>query len=118
MTPKEKLTPQELYQAIHHELVASASVTRLARLINPAFKIGCMILAMPAYPMTSDPRDILAAKQFEQRNLLFSDIQVRGKYPSYAKSFLRSSTLTFNLNRATVSFWRSIRLTFYPLAIT
>ncbi|HEK9988580.1 glycoside hydrolase family 1 protein [Streptococcus equi subsp. zooepidemicus] len=89
MTPKEKLTPQELYQAIHHELVASASVTRLARLINPAFKIGCMILAMPAYPMTSDPRDILAAKQFEQRNLLFSDIQIRGKYPSYAKSFFK-----------------------------
>ncbi|MCC9717590.1 glycoside hydrolase family 1 protein, partial [Streptococcus agalactiae] len=86
MTDKSQLSPQELYQAIHHELVASARVTKLGRSINPNFKIGCMILAMPAYPMTSDPRDVLAARQFEQHNLLFSDIHVRGKYPTYIQS--------------------------------
>lgn len=91
MADKSQLSPQELYQAIHHELVASARVTKLGRSINPNFKIGCMILAMPAYPMTSDPRDVLAARQFEQHNLLFSDIHVRGKYPTYIQSYFKNN---------------------------
>ncbi|MDV5977190.1 UNVERIFIED_CONTAM: glycoside hydrolase family 1 protein [Streptococcus canis] len=91
MTEKEQLSPQDLYQAIHHELVASASVTKLAHEINPDVKVGCMILAMPAYPMTSDPRDVLAAREFENLNLLFSDIHVRGKYPSYINSYFREN---------------------------
>ncbi|EIQ81427.1 UNVERIFIED_CONTAM: glycoside hydrolase family 1 protein [Streptococcus canis] len=91
MTEKEQLSPQDLYQAIHHELVASASVTKLAHEINPDVKVGCMILAMPAYPMTSDPRDVLAAREFENLNLLFSDIHVRGKYPSYINSYFKEN---------------------------
>ncbi len=91
MTEKEQLSPQDLYQAIHHELVASASVTKLAHEINPDVKIGCMILAMPAYPMTSDPRDVLAAREFENLNLLFSDIHVRGKYPAYINSYFKEN---------------------------
>ncbi|SQF66551.1 glycoside hydrolase family 1 protein [Streptococcus dysgalactiae] len=91
MTEKEQLSPQDLYQAIHHELVASASVTKLAHEINPDVKVGCMILAMPAYPMTSDPRDVLAAHEFENLNLLFSDIHVRGKYPSYINSYFKEN---------------------------
>lgn len=85
--PKEELTKQDLYQAIHHELVASSLVTKLARDINPDFKIGCMVLAMPTYPMTPNPKDVLAAHQFENLNYLFSDVHVRGEYPSYAKRF-------------------------------
>ncbi|MCP1770567.1 glycoside hydrolase family 1 protein [Streptococcus gallinaceus] len=91
MTEKEQLSPQDLYQAIHHELVASASVTKLAHEINPDVKVGCMILAMPAYPMTSDPRDVLAAREFENLNLLFSDIHVRGKYPAYINSYFKEN---------------------------
>lgn len=91
MTEKEQLSPQDLYQAIHHELVASASVTKLAHEINPDVKVGCMILAMPAYPMTSDPIDVLAAREFENLNLLFSDIHVRGKYPSYINSYFKEN---------------------------
>lgn len=91
MTEKEQLSLQDLYQAIHHELVASASVTKLAHEINPDVKVGCMILAMPAYPMTSDPRDVLAARAFENLNLLFSDIHVRGKYPSYINSYFKEN---------------------------
>lgn len=39
-TPTEELSQQRLYQAIHHELVASASVTKIGREINPEFQIG------------------------------------------------------------------------------
>ena len=82
-TPKEELSEQDLYQAIHHELVASASATRIAHEVNPDLKVGCMILAMPTYPLTPDPRDVWAAKQAERDNYAFGDIHVRGTYPGY-----------------------------------
>jgi len=34
-TPKEELSEQDLYQAIHHELVASAAATRIAPAVEP-----------------------------------------------------------------------------------
>ncbi|RJF44803.1 glycoside hydrolase family 1 protein [Actinomyces sp. 2119] len=85
-TPKDQLSEQDLYQAIHHELVASASVTRIAHEVNPDLKVGCMILAIPFYPLTPDPRDVWAAKQAERDNYAFGDVHVRGAYPGY---FLR-----------------------------
>ena len=86
-----KPTKQELYQAVHNELVASALVTKIGHEINPDFKIGCMILSMPAYPMTSHPLDSLAAREFERENYLFADVHVRGKYPTYAKRYFREN---------------------------
>ena len=46
-TPMEELTDSQLYQAVHHELVASALATKIAHEINPESRIGCMILSMP-----------------------------------------------------------------------
>lgn len=45
-TPKEKLSEEALYQAVHHELVASALATKIAHEMMPGAKIGCMILSM------------------------------------------------------------------------
>ncbi len=86
-TSKEQLAPQTLYQAIHHELVASASATRIAHEINPEIKVGCMVIAMPIYPLTPDPSDVLAVMDADHSNLAFSDVHVRGEYPGY---FLRT----------------------------
>ena len=90
-TPAEELSKQDLYQAVHHELVASALATKIGHEINPDFKIGCMVLAMPAYPMTPKPEDVLAAREFENQNYLFSDIHVRGKYPVYINRFFKEN---------------------------
>ncbi|XJS11058.1 glycoside hydrolase family 1 protein [Aerococcaceae bacterium WGS1372] len=95
-TPKEELSEQDLYQAIHHELVVSASVTKIAHEINLDFQIGCMVLAMPAYPMTPNPEDVLASRQFENSNYLFSDIHVRGEYPGYAKRLFKEKGIEIN----------------------
>ena len=85
-TPKEELSPQDLYQAVHHELVASASATRIAHEIDPELKIGCMVIATPAYPLTPAPSDVWAAKQLERDSLAFADVHCRGAYPGF---FLR-----------------------------
>ncbi|MFT0846708.1 glycoside hydrolase family 1 protein [Actinomycetaceae bacterium L2_0104] len=88
-TPLNELSKKDLYQAIHHELVASASVTKIAHEINPDIKVGCMVLSMPVYPLTPDPRDVWEARRIEHENLAFGDIHVRGEYPAYYERMLR-----------------------------
>lgn len=46
----EEIDKSLLYQAIHHQFVASAAVTKLGHEINPEFRIGCMIAGSPMYP--------------------------------------------------------------------
>lgn len=93
MTSPDELSQQDLYQAIHHELVASASATKIAREINPEFQIGCMVISVPTYPMSPNPEDVLAAREAENKNYLFSDIHVRGEYPGYAKRFFKENDI-------------------------
>jgi 6-phospho-beta-glucosidase len=88
-TPKEQLTPTDLYQAIHHELVASALATRIAHQTNPDIRVGCMVLGVPIYPLTPDPADVLAAIRTDHGNLMFSDVHTRGAYPGYALRHFR-----------------------------
>lgn len=88
-TSKEKIKESELFQAIHHELVASALITEIGHKINPKFQIGCMVLAMPVYPLSPDPGDIEAAMTEDYKNRMFVEIHARGKYPGYMKRYLR-----------------------------
>lgn len=90
----DELSKQDLYQAIHHELVASALATKIGHEINPDFQIGCMILAMPVYPLTPNPDDVIAAMECDRENMLFADVQVRGKYPSYTKRLFEENEIT------------------------
>ena len=46
-TPLEELTKSDLYQAVHHELVASALATKIGHETNPRLQVGCMVLALP-----------------------------------------------------------------------
>lgn len=89
VTPRELLTQQELYQACHHELVASALVTKLAHELVPQAKVGCMLLSMPTYPLTPAPEDVLACMEAEHKNDFFGDVQVRGRYPGYMLRYFR-----------------------------
>lgn len=88
-TPKEELTEQELYQAAHHELVASALATKIGHEIMPDAKIGCMILSMPTYPLTPNPDDMIQVMEDEHKNYFFGDVHARGVYPGYMKRYFR-----------------------------
>ncbi len=96
-TAKEDLTDSQLYQAIHNELVASALATKIGHEINPEFKIGCMILSMPIYPLTPDPRDVIRAMEEEHKNSVFTDVHVRGEYPGYMKRYFREHGITLEI---------------------
>lgn len=96
-TDKTKLSLGDKLQAIHHELVASAAATKTAHEIDPENKIGCMVLALPIYPLTPDPSDVLKAMENNHTNLLFTDVQARGYYPSYAKRWYREKNITLEI---------------------
>lgn len=95
-TPLEKLSKQELYQAVHNEFVASALAVKVGHEINPEFKIGCMVIAMPIYPLTPDPKDIIQVMNADHKNTFFADVHVRGYYPSYIKRYLRENGINIH----------------------
>lgn len=86
----ESLSKKDMYQAIHHELVASALATKIAHEINPDIKVGCMLAAGVNYPNTPHPEDVWLAYTSDRSNYFFIDVQARGYYPNYAlKQFER-----------------------------
>lgn len=72
------------YQAAHNELVASALATKIGHEVDPNNMIGCMLLGGATYPYTSNPDDVFAAYENDRKNFFFTDVHVRGEYPSYA----------------------------------
>ena len=84
-TPKSELSNSDLYQAIHHELVASAKAVKLAHEIDPANKVGCMVVGITVYPLTPNPDDILKVMDIDNDLYLFLDVQSRGEYPYFTK---------------------------------
>lgn len=96
-TDKSKLKKQDLYQAIHHELVASALATKIGHEMMPGCKIGCMILSMPMYALTSNPDDVIAVMKSDHMNTFFGDMHVRGQYPGYMKRYFRENNIQIEM---------------------
>ncbi len=81
----EENRQQVMYQAAHHQLVASAMAVRLAHEIDPQNQVGCMLAAGSFYPYSCRPEDVMASVEKNHENYLFIDVQSRGAYPGYAK---------------------------------
>ncbi|MEF2878630.1 MAG: family 1 glycosylhydrolase [Blautia sp.] len=88
---------QDLYQAAHHQFVASARATRLGHEINPDFMIGCMIAGSPCYPLTPAPDDVLAALEKDRKTLFFADVHARGRYPGYMKRYFKENNIELEI---------------------
>ncbi|KAF1297175.1 6-phospho-beta-glucosidase [Enterococcus sp. JM4C] len=82
--------PEQRYQALHHQLIASALAVKLAKEISSENQVGNMQIYAGSYPLTPNPADVLLNQQYNQmKNYLCSDIQVKGKYPYYFETFLQ-----------------------------
>lgn len=92
-TPKDQLSKTDLYQAIHHEMVASSLATKIAHDISDDYQVGCMVLSMPVYPLSPDPKDVIKAMEESHKNEMFTEIHVRGQYPGYMKRYLRENNI-------------------------
>ncbi|WAC69941.1 glycoside hydrolase family 1 protein [Microbacterium sp. SL75] len=95
--PEGGVPEQQLYQAMHHELVASARATRIAREVAPDAKVGCMVLSMPIYPLTPSPDDAVAVMEADHGNLVYGDVHTRGAYPGYFLRTLREKGIELDI---------------------
>ncbi|WP_139382260.1 family 1 glycosylhydrolase, partial [Salmonella enterica] len=80
----EHENPEEtMYQVLHHQFVASALAVKAARRINPQMKVGCMLAMVALYPFSCKPEDVMFAQESMRERYVFTDVQLRGYYPSY-----------------------------------
>ena len=95
---EEDENPMEVkYQAAHHELVASALAVKMAHEICPGSQVGCMLAAGDVYPYSCDPKDVWASVEKNRENYFFTDIQVRGNYPSYAEKLFERENIRLKM---------------------
>ncbi|TNT33401.1 6-phospho-beta-glucosidase BglB, partial [Escherichia coli] len=90
----------EVYQAIHHQLVASARAVKACHSLLPEAKIGNMLLGGLVYPLTCQPQDMLQAMEENRRWMFFGDVQARGQYPGYMQRFFRDHNITIEMTES------------------
>ncbi len=74
------------YQAVHHLLVASALANKAGHEIDPQNQMGIMLALSGIYPATCHPDDVMGAVEFRRKALMFSDVAMRGYYPTFTPS--------------------------------
>ena len=109
--------PQERYQALHHQFVASAMAVKYAHEHYPQFKMGNMVCFITTYPYTCDPDDVLAnQQQMQMTNWFCSDIQVRGEYPCYAKRFFDEHNIRLKIEPGDLELLKEGTVDFYTFS--
>lgn len=84
-----------VFQALHHEFVAAASVTKMAHAIDPKNKVGVMNAFFPVYPHSCAPADVIKAQKDDQiKNLFTYDVLLRGEYPVYMRELFRENHIS------------------------
>ncbi|MDQ0178330.1 6-phospho-beta-glucosidase [Bacillus chungangensis] len=79
---------RDCYQAVHHQFVAAAMITRDLHAMMPEAKMGCMIAFFTTYPATCNPDDVIQMMLDNQYdNFFYTDVMIRGKYPKYMNRF-------------------------------
>ena len=82
---------QVIFQAMHHQFVASSLATKICHEIIPKSKVGCMLTKLTYYPHTCKPEDVLQSQQDMRATYCYSDTQVFGEYPSYLLSKFKNN---------------------------
>jgi 6-phospho-beta-glucosidase len=95
---KEQDKYQSIFQAFHHQFVASSIAVKACHEIIPDAQIGCMLLAAPFYSYDSNPENVIYTLEEERIfNFYCGDLQVRGEYPPYAKRFFKKHNVTLDI---------------------
>ena len=108
---------QRRYQALHHQFIASATVSKFAHENYPDLEIGCMISYMPRYPYTAHPNDVLLAKQEENMHSKFcGDVQVKGAYPYYARAYFKENNIEIHFEPGDEALLKEGKVDYYAFS--
>lgn len=107
---------QTTWQAIHHVFLASARAKKLAKEMMPEAMFGAMFATSPTYPKTCHPDDQMAWMTQRRRLFYFSDVMLRGYYPSYAQSIWDEYGVTIRMEEGDEAVLREGTLDFYSFS--
>lgn len=93
---KEEELEQNIYQALHHQFVASAIVTRLVHEKIPNSQVGCMLTKLMTYPLTCAPIDVELTLKKNLENNFYADVQVKGEYPKMILKDIKNRGIKIN----------------------
>lgn len=65
-------------------------------------KIGMMVYNEPAYAASTKPEDQLAAMKHNQMQYFFSDVLLRGYYPSYSWRYFKENNICIEFGKEDV----------------
>lgn len=88
---------EAVYQAMHHQMIASARAVKMGHEMYPDAKIGCMMTKLCFYPFTCKPEDNLATQQRMRSIYRYVDIQVFGEYPKYLLKEIENKGYTLQI---------------------
>jgi 6-phospho-beta-glucosidase len=74
---------EAIYQAMHHQMLASALAVKIGHEMMPEAMFGCMLTKSQFYAYTCKPLDNLATQQRMRSMYRYIDIQSYGAYPAY-----------------------------------
>lgn len=97
--PEDSQLPA-IYQAIHHQLVASAKAVKACHELIPDARIGNMLLGAMLYPLSCKPADVLETMKQNREWLFFGDVQIRGYYPAYMTRYFREQGIELDVTDA------------------
>lgn len=88
---------EDVYQAVHHQLLASAIAKKIALNYSSDILVGTMLSDKIAHPATCKPGDVLFSLRKNQMQFFFSDVQLRGFYPGYSKRFFSDNNIDLTI---------------------
>lgn len=86
-----------MYNAVHNQFVACAKIKKIANNVDPNAKIGTMCVVATQYPASCKPKDVIFAQKKNRMQYFFSDVQLRGEYPEYAKRYFDENDIEINI---------------------
>ena len=99
LDPKSENLEKRMYQAAHHQFVASSLATKMIHEIDPDARVGAMIAYKTVYPYTCKVEDVKAAEAAKRKEYFFSDVQARGYYPSYIWRYFEENGIEVKMER-------------------
>lgn len=85
------------HQALYHQFLASAMVTKQLHCIDSSAQMGCMIASFTTYPETCHPKDIYQALLENRDYYFYMDVQVNGQYPDWYWKQLKKKKITLEI---------------------
>ena len=82
-------------QAVYHEMVSCAKITKYAHEQYPECEIGVMLAGGPAFPKSCRFEDVMATVRFNQLKFYYSDILLRGTIPAYIHRYYQDIGFDF-----------------------